>query len=428
MHWIFIIVLLLLAIGWYHRRWSEARRLIGDLREALEKNQDLLIEADGRTAARLGLDGLLRVLRQRMTERRHALATHASQMEQIETTFRNMREGAVVLDAENRILVANTSAEELLNEGRELGQRRIERFIHHPVFLDFVREVKLRGERGRRQIEVDLLGKAAWLEISGAPLDAGPAEGGGRFSLFLLHDITRLKKLEAIRRDFAANVSHELRTPITIIKGFAETLHEDADRLSPERRKEFIAKIHRNVDRLHALVEDLLALSRLESRESEPQREIRSLAAEIRSFAAEYRAPAAAKAVLEVELPEEEVRAPVDPRLFERVLTNLADNAFKHGETNTFVKISLRRDEASGLAEIAVIDDGVGIPERARERVFQRFYRLDQGRSSRTGGTGLGLSIVRHAMLSMGGRARIEAREGGGTVFVCVLPLAEEAA
>lgn len=424
---LFFISCLLLVAGWYEYRRRQARKLIRDLREALEKDQDFLFEADRKLASRMGIDDLLRVVRVKMEERAQMLARNASQMEQIETTFRNMREGVLVLAGSNQILVANRSAEKLLNEGRSLNGRRVERFIHHPTFLDFIREVKQEGTRGRRQIEVDLLGKEAWLEISGAPLDTNESDRGGRLSLFLFNDISRLKKLEAIRRDFVANVSHELRTPVTILKGFSQTLVDDADRLPPEKRKAFIEKIHRSAERLHALVEDLLALSSLESREFEIVCSVRDVRAEINAFLSDYRPPTGNSARLQWDLPAEQVQAKINPGVLQRVLTNLADNAFKHGETNTYVEIFLRRDPADGLVEFGVRDDGNGIPEKARDRIFQRFYRLDKGRSSSTGSTGLGLSIVRHSMLSMGGRVRAEPLDPKGTEFICVLPAEEEA-
>lgn len=417
---------LLLVIGWYECRKRRYRHLILDLQKSLERDQDFLVEANRGLATALGLDELLRVIRLKMEDRARMLSTNASQMEQIKTTFRNMREGVVVLSATNQILVANDSATNLLNEGRELTGRRIERFIHHPTFLDFVREVKQQGNRERCQIEVDLLGKEAWLEISGASLDTVATDGGGRPSLFLFNDITRLKRLEAIRREFVANVSHELRTPITILKGFAQTLFEDGEKLPPEKRAAFTEKIHRNVDRLNHLVEDLLALSHLESQDKAIEKAPASLNQEITLFHSEYKPPAESSADLLLEIPEEDIFAEVNSGIFQRVLTNLVDNAFKHAETNTFVRISLKADKANGLVEVIVSDDGGGIPERAKERVFQRFYRLDKGRSTKTGGTGLGLSIVRHSMLSMGGNIRVEDRFPCGTEFVCVFPLLDE--
>ncbi len=416
----FLLIAAIVIMVWlYEKRWRRGRRLIADLRQAVESDRDLLLEADRHLASEMGLDELLAVIRVKMEERAAVLARSATQMEQIKTTFRNMREGALVLDSENRVLVANAAAERLLNEGTTLVGRRVERFIHHPEFNDLIAQVRKGGFYGRRQIEVDLLGKAAWLEISGAPLGA-EAEGG--LSLFLINDITTVKRLEAIRRDFAANVSHELRTPITVIKGFAETLHEDLPRLSPDQTARFVEKIHRNTRRLSALVEDLLALSRLESGTLELNLRRCDLRHEIETFAAEYRRTANREIPLRLSLPATPVEADIDAVYFGRILTNLVDNAYRYGETLTFVGINLREDGENGLVEMVVEDDGVGIPDRARDRIFQRFYRLDKGRSSRTGGTGLGLSIVRHAMLAHGGNVRVLSRNPNGSRFLCVFP------
>jgi len=414
-----LIAAILVLVWLYEKRWRHGRRLIADLRRAVESDRDLLLEADRHLASEMGLDELLAVLRVKMEERAAVLARSATQMEQIKTTFRNMREGALVLDSENRVLVANAAAERLLNEGTTLVGRRVERFIHHPEFIDLIAQVKKGGFYGRRQFEVDLLGKAAWLEISGAPLGA-EAESG--LSLFLVNDITRVKRLEAIRRDFAANVSHELRTPITVIKGFAETLHEDLPRLSPAQTAQFIEKIHRNTRRLSALIEDLLALSRLESGTLELNLRRCDLRREIEAFATDYRRTVAPEIPLRLVLPTDPVEADIDTVYFGRILTNLVDNAYRYAETHTFVGISLGVDGENGLVEMVVEDDGEGIPDRARDRIFQRFYRLDKGRSSRTGGTGLGLSIVRHAMFAHGGNVRVLAREPKGSRFLCVFP------
>tara|TARA_R100000027_G_scaffold1897_2_gene2078 strand:+ start:3302 stop:4516 length:1215 start_codon:yes stop_codon:yes gene_type:complete len=398
--------------------------LIRDLDQSLDSDQDILIDEDKGLVDKLGMDQLLRSIQKMKEERSRVRARSASQMEQIEITFRNMREGVLLLDSDNLIVASNGSADRLLNEGKSLPGNRVEKFIHHPVFLDFVQQVKRSGIYGRRQIRVDLIGKEAWLEISGAAMDAPDGDVNQRLSLFLINDISRLKKLEAIRKDFAANVSHELRTPITIIKGFAETLHEDREHLSEEQRVSFIEKVYRNSNRLHALVEDLLSLSRLESRSMELKKERRVLQDEVRTFASEFCSAQKDTRDVRLVLPEKPVEVLIDQLFFARILTNLVENAFKHGETLSFVEISVREDEDNGLVEMIVADDGSGIPEPARNRIFQRFYRVDTGRSRQRGGTGLGLSIVRHAMLAHGGNVRVERRLPRGTKFICVFPSA----
>ncbi|MGE9290560.1 MAG: sensor histidine kinase [Puniceicoccales bacterium] len=417
-----LFVLLLLTIVFYERRWRRARNMIRNLQDSVDSDQKFLIDSDFAFTSSLGLDRLLRSVQEMMEERSLVRATNATQMEQINTTFRNMREGVLLIDNENRIVVSNPSANRLLNEGKSLVDKRVERFIHHPVFLDFVYEVRDTGIYGRRQIRVDLLGKTAWLEISGAGLDLPGSNEGERLSLFLINDISRLKKLEAIRKDFAANVSHELRTPITIIKGFAETLHENGDQLSDEQRKSFTEKVHRNAGRLHALVEDLLSLSRLESRSLELKKERCLLRDAIKAFLDDFGEDRGVP--ISLSLPDEPVEVEIDRLFFARILSNLVENALKHGKTLTKIEIEVRYDSQHDLVEMIVADDGTGIPEPARDRIFQRFYRVDIGHSRQTGGTGLGLSIVRHAMLAHGGNVRVESRKPNGTRFICVFPAA----
>ncbi|MEM0966035.1 MAG: ATP-binding protein [Verrucomicrobiota bacterium] len=414
-----LIAAIVLLVWFYERRWRRIRRIIRELGDSIDADRELLMDGEKTLSRKSGLSQLMTTIGVKMEERMRLQEQSTSQMEQIDTTFRNMREGAVVIDGENRILVSNRSADRLLNEGLPMVGRRVERFVHHPSFLDLVREVGEENKYGYRQIEVDLMGRTAWLEISGASLDSGSGEG---LSLYLINDITRLKKLEAIRRDFAANVSHELRTPITIIKGFAETLYEDGASLSETQKTSFVEKIHRNTERLHRLVEDLLSLSRLESRTLELNKERVDLVSEVRTFTEEFRKPKSATADLKLDCPSDPVWVELDRTYLNRVLSNLVENAFKHGISCSFVEIGIEEDVDRGVVEVTVTDDGVGVPERARDRIFQRFYRLDKGRSTRTGGTGLGLSIVRHALLAHGGNVRVMPVLPHGTRFICVFP------
>lgn len=421
--------LLVLVVLLYEVRWRRVRRLHRDLRRAVAHHREILLSGD-RLAQSLGIGETLALLREQAEERVRALERSASQMEQIEITFRNMMEGVLVVDRNNRILVSNRSADRLFLEGASLSGRRIERFLHHPDFLEFLGEIRQGQGVERRPFEVDLSGRPeVWLEISGARLGPETADARREWTLLLIHDITRLKKLEAIRREFVANVSHELRTPVTVIRGFAETLHEDGEGLRPEQRQAFAEKVYRNATRLHTLVEDLLSLSRLETEEGNLPRERRCLQEEVRHFAEVHSGGGSgSRAPLRLALPAEPLWADIDPVLFRQVLTNLVDNAQQHAETHSFVEIALAPAEGDERVVLSVADDGRGIPARARERIFQRFYRLDRGRSRATGGTGLGLSIVRHAMLAHGGTVEVKARSPRGTVFRCTFPAARAAA
>lgn len=420
--------LLVLVVLLYEVRWQRVRKLHRNLREAVSSHRDILLSRD-RLAQSLGIGETLTLLREQAEERVRALERSASQMEQIEITFRNMREGVLVVDRNNRILVSNQSADQLFLQGESLNGRRIERFLHHPDFLEFLAAIRREGVVDRRPFEVDLADRPeVWLEISGARLGPETAGSPREWTLLLIHDITRLKKLEAIRREFVANVSHELRTPVTVIQGFAETLHDDGERLPPAQRQAFAEKVYRNAKRLHTLVEDLLSLSRLENEQGDLPRERRCLQEEVRHFGEVQPGGEAGRVPLRLSLPDEPLWAEIDPVLFQQVLTNLVDNAQQHAETHTFVEIALEPSAGGDRVSLCVRDDGRGIPERARRRIFQRFYRLDRGRSRATGGTGLGLSIVRHAMLAHGGTVQVEPRRPHGTVFRCTFPAARPAA
>jgi two-component system, OmpR family, phosphate regulon sensor histidine kinase PhoR len=235
-------------------------------------------------------------------------------------------------------------------------------------------------------------------------------------------DVTETRRLEALRREFVANVSHELRTPVTTIRSAAETLH-----LTLETDLGMAAKftdiIDRNATRLQTLVEDLLDLSRIESRKYSlslvPVRlgEFFQNIARLQEELAQKR-----RVTVKIEVPDGLPPVRADRNALERVLTNLVDNAIKYaGEGRQVV---LRAEPSAGQLLVSVIDNGPGIEERHLSRIFERFYRVDAGRSRDVGGTGLGLSIVKHLVESMGGSVGVESQVGRGTQFLVRLPLA----
>jgi two-component system phosphate regulon sensor histidine kinase PhoR len=242
----------------------------------------------------------------------------------------------------------------------------------------------------------------------------------------VFHDITRLKNLERIREDFVANVSHELRTPLTTIKGYSETLLEGA--LREEVAFQFVQIIKKHADRLEKIVEDLLSLSKIEARTFTLRRETLSLAELVEDVLELMKEPAEKRAITLS-------RGGMDPALFvsgekgylEQVLVNLVDNAIKYGREGGIVSISATA-KIPGEIEISVADDGMGIPREDLSRIFERFYRVDKGRSKELGGTGLGLSIVKHLVQAHGGRVWAESRPGKGSTFYFTLPSRKEKA
>ena len=235
-------------------------------------------------------------------------------------------------------------------------------------------------------------------------------------------DITQLRRSETVRKDFIANVSHELRTPLAAIKAFAETLH-DAAAQDPEHRQEFILEIERNADRMTRLVDDLLALSALESGTRPPAQEPVDLMRVAAEVTASLKPLASRKEIglrLEPFHDIPEVRG--DRGQIKQVLTNLIDNAIKFTPDKGVVRLSASYGD--GRVTVAVQDSGIGIPAEDLPRIFERFYRVDKARSREMGGTGLGLAIVKHIVEAHGGTVAVESRPAEGSTFRFTLPAA----
>ncbi|MBU1857088.1 MAG: ATP-binding protein, partial [Verrucomicrobia bacterium] len=240
-------------------------------------------------------------------------------------------------------------------------------------------------------------------------------------ALIVLNDITRLKRLETVRRDFVANVSHELKTPITALKGCVETL-SDTKPIDPVENSRFLAMMARQVARMEALVEDLLSLSRIEfDAERKHVALDRGAISEVLQRAAQSFATAAvAKSIsLVVECPAE-VKAPINVALLEQAVGNLLDNAIKFSANGTRILVSGRL--TGNDVEIQVTDQGLGIEKKHLSRLFERFYRVDQARSRALGGTGLGLAIVKHIALAHRGTVTVASEPGQGSTFTIRIP------
>ena len=250
-------------------------------------------------------------------------------------------------------------------------------------------------------------------------ITARPLESGG--AVLALLDLTRLRRLESVRRDFVANVSHELRTPLTIVGGFAETLvHDDPP---ADRRRQFAERILGNTRRMQRIVDDLLDLSRIESGSWTPNPASVDLAAVAADVIAAARDAAGSKGVrLEASIHPRARELWADPTAIRQVLGNLVDNAVRHTTTGHVAIYSLVRDD--GGVTVGVRDTGSGIAPEHLPRIFERFYRVDPGRSREEGGTGLGLSIVKHLVEAHGGTVRAESTVGVGTTIAVHFPAA----
>ena len=249
------------------------------------------------------------------------------------------------------------------------------------------------------------------LAITSRPL---PTAG----AVLTLLDLTVLRRLETIRRDFVANVSHELKTPLTAVSGFAETLLDDT--IPPAQRQRFVETIRDNAMRMQRIVDDLLDLSRIESGGWRPNVTSVDVSAVIASVIAEVGARATAKGLQVVaDIGSDAVRLQADPTAIRQVIANLAENAVQYTTTGS---VTLRTRAQGGMVRLDVIDTGVGIAAEHLPRIFERFYRVDTGRSREQGGTGLGLAIVRHLVDAHGGRVEAVSRPGAGTTISAWFP------
>lgn len=327
--------------------------------------------------------------------------------EEMRTLIESMVEGVVATDQDGAVVICNRASRRLFEYGPDEPLPNVQELFHTPDARDVVRRV-LDGEA--------VLGREVIVRDRTVLATARPLPTGG--AVICLHDVTDLRRLEAVRRDFVANVSHELRTPLTSIAGYAETvLGEEPD---AETRKRFLTVILTNARRMHDLVEDLLDLARVESGAWVPATEEVSLAPVVEAAWSPFAERATAGDLsFTADVPSDLViRA--DPDAVRQILTNLYDNAVRHTPPGGRIAVSARIKDHQ--VEITVADTGVGIPAEHLPRVFERFYRVDPGRSRRQGGTGLGLSIVRHLVQAHGGTVSLESAVGRGTTVRIVLP------
>ena len=329
----------------------------------------------------------------------------------------------VIVFSEDRVVeYANRSAEQLFRDGQAIKGLRLEGVFRSLTLLELL-DAAAKVERTEpTQIRIEQGSDTLWFEASCAKVKGSEATDSSS-TLLVLHDITKLKALEVMRREFVANVSHELRTPLTIIKGFAETLIDDEATIAPKARLRFTTKILNNAERLHVLVEDLLTISRLESRPDQIEPIEQPLEQLLEEVAENYRSRIdGGKQVIEVNVAAEVGSLPFDRYRIHQVLDNFIENVFRYAPEFNCLKLEAALESDGSLVRCAVVDDGPGIPAKDLPHLFERFYRVDKGRSRETGGTGLGLSIVKHIIQLHGGTVLAESELGKGTRMSFTLP------
>ncbi|MBT3276130.1 MAG: PAS domain-containing protein [Spirochaetales bacterium] len=346
-------------------------------------------------------------------------ADASRQRDKLETIFAGMEEAVIVLDTNLAIQEMNESAYRLsdLEPGEGIGKGLLLAFRNS--HLHEVADQALKKGGGVEDEFVVFTDRERHLQIHGTVIP-GPEDSEGARIVLVLNDVTRLKNLEQVRKDFVANVSHELKTPITAVRGYIETLLGD-DFKDPNEAKNFLNIVLQHVDRFSAIIEDLLIISRLEQDSGAgPETAICNLSDLIGRVVEIHRPRAAEKSIsLKISCSEGE-SITANQGLLEQGIANLLDNAIKYSGARSTIHVTVIREGDSIIMRVA--DQGRGIPEEHLDRIFERFYRVDSGRSRALGGTGLGLSIVKHVAVSHGGRVTAESTEGEGSVFSIILP------
>ncbi len=373
---------------------------------------------------------LFHAMRKQAKADREVASTMSRELEeQIETITQQRNEHLAVLSSllesvfavglDEKILSINPAGESLLGieSGSALG-RQLPEVVRNYRLQELFRE-SLRSE-GVVEGDVTLYEQNEKIvELYGTSLNDAQGEKLGAF--IVLNDVTQVRRLERVRKDFVANVSHELRTPLTSIKGFVETLLEGAIERKEDARR-FLEIANRHVDRLNAIIENLLNLSRIEE-----GTERKGLEVEMQDIDHVVRS---ALRVCETKAEEKEVRlelertgemmASVNSGLLEEAIVNLVDNAIKYSERGDLVRIRLKDSESEFAVEVE--DEGCGVSSEHMNRIFERFYRVDQGRSRKEGGAGLGLAIVKHVALAHRGRVNVSSNLGKGSTFSLHFP------
>ncbi len=365
------------------------------------------------------LDDLAKALNEMATQLGDRIVTITRQRSELETILSSMIEGVLAVDSSGYIVSINNAAAELLGVDPAWARgRSVEEVVRNVGLQQFVRDTLVSDKPTEGDISFPGAGER-FFHVQGACLMHARGERAG--AVIVLSDMTRVHRLENLRRDFVANVSHELKTPVTSIQGFAEALQEGGV-TDAEQTRRYVSIIAKHAQRLNAIIDDLLSLSRLEdgserraiSFENHKLKEVLQAAIDLSAIKAE------AKQMKVNFVCPEDVTASVNAPLLEQAVVNLIDNAVKYSEPGTPIEIHV--DSGQEEVAIRVKDAGCGIAAEHLSRVFERFYVVDKSRSRKLGGTGLGLAIVKHIAQVHGGHVTVESTPGKGSTFTMHLP------
>jgi two-component system, OmpR family, phosphate regulon sensor histidine kinase PhoR len=399
-----------LSMSWIAARLLAGRlsRLVTHTRDMSRSESDrrlLVAESDQMLS---GVAGSIVSLSKELGETVDALAR---ERDRFAAVLENMSEAVLAVDARQHITLVNRAAFELLELDSDPLGRPVVEVLRAPGFQKLL-DAAEGGRPASEEFEVTVSTTKRVLAQAAPPQDTVG-------TVVVMHDVTELRRLETMRRDFVANVSHELRTPVSIIRATAETLEQGAID-EPEHAARFLEALIRNAERLGRIIADLLDISRIEAGEYGIEPTPLALTSAVQRTAEATSSQAEARDIdLQIDL-SEDLCVAADPNALDQVLLNLIGNAVKY--TGEGGHIVVRAHTGDGQVRVEIEDDGPGIALTHRDRIFERFYRVDSGRSREVGGTGLGLSIVKHLVTSMEGEIGYEAASPRGSIFWFTLP------
>jgi two-component system phosphate regulon sensor histidine kinase PhoR len=408
------------GVGYYVSRLIS--RPLEQIRKGAERFTDGDLSHRLASPANLEMASLTEALNRMAAQLDERMKTVIQQRNELEAVLSSMQEGVVAVDRNERIISMNQAAGRMFDcEPVKIQGRNIQEVSRNLALQRFV----AKALASPTHISDDFVfhhGAERVLNVHGSPLyDANNLQIG---TLLVLNDVTRLRHLENVRSDFVANVSHEIKTPLTAIKGFVETLQQGGT-TDTEERERFLAIVLKHVDRLNAILEDLLVLSRMEQEagQNEIRLENRSINEVVETAVQVCQPKADAKEITIEMAPMSELTAGIDATLLEQALVNLIDNAVKYSQPRSHVQIEAGLTTDAEIF-IRITDQGAGIAQKHLSRLFERFYRVDKARSRKLGGTGLGLAIVKHIAQAHGGHVTVESTLGQGSAFTIHLPAA----
>lgn len=392
--------------------------------EELRKGAELFADGDLSHKLPVGncqeIDAVAKAMNQMAAEIDERIRIISRQRNEHKAVLASMSEAVLAIDSQQRLITLNSSAAEMIGVDISHAKgRTLQEIVRNPDLQNFVTKSLGSDEPVEEDVAIYKEGVEHFIQVKSNDLQD---EHGQKIGiLVVLNDITKLRRLEQVRRDFVANVSHELKTPITSIKGFVETLLEGAIK-KPEEAKRFLDIIARQTGRVDAIIDDLLALSRIEqqAQKTEIEREKGSIKDAL-DTAIELCHNKAQTKQIEIKLRcADDITANINMPLLEQAVVNLLDNAIKYSPSSS--KIEVTATQADEQISITVTDFGCGIDKESLPRLFERFFRVDKARSRKLGGTGLGLAIVKHIAQAHNGSVTVESSLDKGSKFTIELP------